>query len=64
MINKKNEENDFTVRFPEEYFINWIKTEGINDGMILENQKIVLKEIDLSGGYINIYASLLNRLDS
>jgi len=63
-MNNNNKENDFIVRFPKEYFTNWVRTEGINDGVILENQVVSIKEVSLDSDFIHIHASLLNRLDS
>lgn len=58
-----NNKNTFTVKFDTEYFSNWVKSEGLHDGVFLENQEVKVDIVSIEDGYLNIEGTLTTRWD-
>lgn len=56
----------FNVSLPIEVVERWIKDEGINDGMISENQEVLVDNLvyNQDTGYVDINGDLSSHLDS
>lgn len=56
--------NEFTVKFPIEVVSEWVKEDGVNSGIILESQDVVLDEISLQDDYVIMHGTLERNFDS
>lgn len=59
-----NKKNDFTVRFPIEYFTEWVKSEGVEDGYILDHQELKIENVEQTKEYLVVDGALTTRQDS
>lgn len=57
--------NDYRITYPVEIFENWMKENGINDGVMLENYKVQVEDIsfDRETRYITVDGSISQQID-
>ena len=59
-----NKKNDFVARFSIEDVAEWVKSEGVKDGYILDHQQIHIEEVNKDNERIIFEGHITTRQDS
>ena len=58
--------DEFTVNFPIEVFIDWVKERAVNANIISDYVEVTIEEVsyETEGGWVIVKGDFLKRMDS